>query len=76
VFENKELRRIFGPETVEITRKKELHNETIHNLHPSPNTITVKRGMRWAEMQHTHGEMRNAYRILLRNLKAGNSLKT
>jgi hypothetical protein len=40
VFENRVLRRIFGPnrEKVEGSQRR-LHNEKFHNLYPSPNTI-------------------------------------
>jgi hypothetical protein len=51
VFENKVLRRIFGPRRDVVTGNgRKLHNEELHNLYSSPNIIrTIKsRRMRWA----------------------------
>jgi hypothetical protein len=40
VFENRVLRRIFGPKRDEVTRDwRKLHNEELHNLYSSPNII-------------------------------------
>jgi hypothetical protein len=40
VFENRVLRRIFGPKRDEVTGGwRKLHNEELHNLHTSPNEI-------------------------------------
>jgi hypothetical protein len=51
VFENRILRRIFGPKVDEIAGEwRKLHNEELHNLYTSPDIIRqVKlRRMRWA----------------------------
>jgi hypothetical protein len=51
VFENRMLRRIFGPKRDEVTGGwRKLHNEEFHNLHSSPSIIrTIKsKRMRWA----------------------------
>jgi hypothetical protein len=51
VFENRVLRRIFGPKTHEVTRDwRKLHNEELHNLYSSPSTIRITRSRRikWA----------------------------
>jgi hypothetical protein len=51
VFENRVLRRIFGPKRDEVTGQwRKLHNGELHNLYSSPNIIrTIKsRRMRWA----------------------------
>jgi hypothetical protein len=45
VFENRVLRRIFGPKRDEVTGGwRKLRNEELHNLFSSPNII---RRMRW-----------------------------
>jgi hypothetical protein len=42
VFENRVLRRIFGPQLEEVAGgKRRLHNEELHNLYASPNVIRV-----------------------------------
>jgi hypothetical protein len=51
VFENRVLRGIFGPKRDEVRGDwRKLHNEELHNLYSSANTIrTIKsRRMRWA----------------------------
>jgi hypothetical protein len=50
VFEDRVLRRIFGPKRGDVTGGwKKLHNEELHNLYSSPNIIrTIKsRRNRW-----------------------------
>jgi hypothetical protein len=60
VFENRVLRRIFGPKRDEVTGGwRELHNEELHNLYSSP------RMMRWTGHVAWMGEKRNPYRILV-----------
>jgi hypothetical protein len=64
VFENRVLRRIFGPKKDEVTGGwGKLHNEFLHNLYLSSSIIRMikSRRMRWARMK----EKRNAYRILV-----------
>jgi hypothetical protein len=42
VFENRVLRRIFGPKRDEVTGEwRKLHNEELHNLCSSPNIIRM-----------------------------------
>jgi hypothetical protein len=68
VFENRVLRRIFGPKRDEIMGDwRKLHNEELHNLYPSPNIIRMimSRRMRGAGHVARRGEKRNAYRILV-----------
>ena len=51
VFENKVLRRIFGPRRDEVTGEwRRLHNEELNDLYYSPNIVRVIkwRRMRWA----------------------------
>jgi hypothetical protein len=69
VFDNKVLRRIFGPKRDEVTGGwRKLHNEKLHNLYSSSNIIRMikSRRMRWAGHVARRGEKRNAYRILVR----------
>jgi hypothetical protein len=47
VFENRMLRRIFGPKREEVPGDwRRLHNEELYNLYTSPNIIRVIRS-RW-----------------------------
>jgi PAS domain-containing protein len=69
VFENRVLRRIFGPKRDEVTGEwRKLHNEELHDLYSSPSIIrTIKeRRMRWAGHVARVGEKRNVYRFLVR----------
>jgi hypothetical protein len=59
VFENRVVRRIFGPKRDELTGSwRKLHNEELHGLYSSPSIVTVikARRMRWAgHMAHMGG---------------------
>jgi hypothetical protein len=69
VFENRVLRRIFGPKRDEVTGEwRKLHNEELHILYSTPNIIRQikSRRMRWAEHVARMGEERNMYRVLMR----------
>jgi hypothetical protein len=47
VFENRVLRRIFGPKRDDVTGDwRKLHNEELHNLYSSPNIITITKSKR------------------------------
>jgi Leucine-rich repeat (LRR) protein len=55
VFENRVLRRIFGPKRKEVTGEwRKLHNEELHILYSSQNIIRQikSRRIRWAGMWH------------------------
>jgi hypothetical protein len=41
VFENRVLRRIFGPKREEDGSWRKLHNDEIHSLYSSPNVIRM-----------------------------------
>jgi hypothetical protein len=72
VFDNRVLRRIFGPKREEVAGDwRRLQNEELHNLYCSPNIIRKikSRRMRWAEHVAPMGKMRNAHKILIGNLK-------
>jgi hypothetical protein len=67
VFENRVLRRIFGPKRdVDISWRK-LHNDELHSLYSSPNFVRVfkSRKMRWAGLVACMGEGRAVYRVLV-----------
>jgi hypothetical protein len=68
VFENRVLRRIFGPKRDGITGEwRKLHNEELRDLYSSPSIIRIikSRRMRWAGHVVRMGEKRNAYRLLV-----------
>jgi hypothetical protein len=68
VFENRVLRRIFGPKSDDVTGDwRKLHNEVFHNLYSSPNIIRMikSRRMRWTRHVARMGQTRNVYRILM-----------
>jgi hypothetical protein len=68
VFENRVLRRIFGPKRDEITGEwRKLHNEELHNLYSLPSIIRIikSRRTRWAGHVARMEEKRNAYRLLV-----------
>jgi hypothetical protein len=68
VFENKVLRRIFGPKRDEVTGEWwRLHNKELYALYSSPNIIRVikPRRLRWAGHVARMGERRSAYRALV-----------
>ena len=67
VFENRVLRRIFGPRRDEITGEwRRLHNEELNDLYSSPNIVRVikLRRMRWAGHVARMGDGRGVYRVL------------
>jgi hypothetical protein len=68
VFENRVLRRIFGPKRDGVTGGwRKLHNEELHNLYSSPSKIIIikLRRMRWVGHVARMGEKRNVYRLLV-----------
>ena len=68
VFENRVLRRVFGPKRDEVTGEwRKLHSEELNDLYSSPNIVRVikSRRMRWAGHVALMGESRDIYRILV-----------
>ena len=67
IFENRVLRRIFGPKRVEVTGEwRRLHNKKPYALYSSPNIRLIKsRRLRWAGHVGRTGESRGAYRVLV-----------
>jgi hypothetical protein len=60
VFENRALRRIFGPKRDEVMEWRKLHNEKLNDLYCSPIILRVikSRRMRWAWHVARVGERR------------------
>ena len=68
VFENRVLRRIFGPKRDEVTGdRRKLHNEELNVLCSLPNIFRVmkSRRVRWAVHVARMGENRSVYRDLV-----------
>jgi hypothetical protein len=67
VFENRVLRRIFGPKRDEVRGEwRKLHNEELRDLYFSPSIIRIiKSRTRWARHIARMGEKRKAYRLLV-----------
>jgi len=77
VFENRVLRRIFGPKRDEVTGEwRQLHNKGLNDLYSSPNIVRVikSRRMRWAGHVACMEERRGIYRVLLGKLEGKKSL--
>jgi hypothetical protein len=67
VFDNRVLRRIFGPKRDEVTGEwRKLHNEELRDLYSSPSIIRIIKSwrMRWAGRVARMGKM-NEYRLLV-----------
>jgi hypothetical protein len=68
VFENRVLRRIFGPKRDEVTGEwRKLHNEELNELYFLPNIVQVvkSRRMRWAGRVARIAEDRGVHRVLV-----------
>jgi hypothetical protein len=66
-FENRVLRRIFGPKREEDGSCRKLHNDELHNLYSTPNIVGVikSRRMRGAGHVVRMAEGRGIYRVLV-----------
>jgi hypothetical protein len=67
VFENRVLRRTFGPKSEEDGSWRKLHNDEFHSLYSSSNIVRVikSRRMRWTEHVARMGDGRGVYRVLV-----------
>jgi hypothetical protein len=68
VFENRVLRRIFGPKRDEVTGEwRKFHYEELRDLYSSPSMIRIIKSsrMRWADHVARLGENRHAYGCLV-----------
>jgi hypothetical protein len=68
VFENRMLRRIFGPKKEGLTREwRKLHDEELNDLYSLPNIDRVikSRKMRWAWHVARMGDKIGVYRVLV-----------
>jgi hypothetical protein len=68
VFDNRALRRIFGPKRDEVTGEwRKLHNEELNDLYCSSNIVEMikPRRMRWAGHVARMGDRRGVYRGLV-----------
>ena len=67
-FENRVLRRVFGPKRDEVTGEwRKLHNEELSDLYSLPNIVGVVklRRMRWAGHVARMGEGRGVHSVLV-----------
>jgi len=68
VFENRVLRRAFGPKRDEVTGEwRKLHNEDLRYLYSLPNIVRVvkSRRIRWAGHVARMGDGRGVHRVLV-----------
>ena len=68
VFENRVLRRIFGPRRDEVTGEwRKLHNDELNDLYCSPNFVRVikSRRMRWAGHVARMEEGRGVHKVFV-----------
>ena len=68
MFENRVLRKVFGPKRDEVTGEwRKLHNEELNDLYSLPNIVRVvkSRRMRWAGHVARMREDRSVRRVLV-----------
>jgi hypothetical protein len=72
VFENRVLRRVFGPKRDKATvERRKLHNEELHDMYSSPNILRMikSRRMRWARHVARMGRGEACTRFWWENLR-------
>ena len=77
MFENRDLRRIFGLKTEKVKREwRKLHNEELNDLYPSPYIFRVIKSRRLRRTGHVArmGEGRGVYRVWLEKLEGKSPL--
>ena len=78
LFENKVLRKIFGPKRDEVTGEwRTLHNEELNGVYSLPDISLVirSRRMRWAVHVASMGERRGVKRVLMGNMRERDHLE-
>jgi len=68
LFENRKLRRIFGPSRYVLTGEwRKLHNEELNDLYCSPNIDQLIKSRRMRQAGHVAqmGERKDVYRVLV-----------
>jgi hypothetical protein len=68
VYENRVLRKIFGPKRDEVTGEwRELHKKELNDLYSTPNIfrVTKSRRISWAGHVSCMGKRRGVYRVLV-----------
>jgi hypothetical protein len=67
VFENRVLRRIFGPKSEEDVSWRKLHNDELHSLYYLPNIVRVSKARRMRSTGHVarmgRGEVFTGFRL-------------
>jgi hypothetical protein len=80
VFENRALRRIFGPKRDDVMGEwRKLHSEELHTLYLSSDIVRriTSRQMRWAGHVTRRGKERREYKLLVgRSLRKETIRKT
>ena len=77
MFENRVLRRIFGPKRGELTGQwRKLHNVELNDLYSSPSIVRMikLRRIRWVGHVARVGEIRGVYRVLVRKTEGKRTL--
>jgi hypothetical protein len=78
VFENRVLKRIFGPKRDKVTGEwRKFHSEEVHNLYSSADIIgqIKSRRMKWARHVARMGEERKLYKVLMESPKENRKTK-